>query len=612
MVEIILAIAIFFVFLSAFMDVTFGFWKQQRNAINKERATYLAEEAIEASRNIRDASFSNLIDGTHGLSSSGNQWSFSGASDVSDVFTRSLTLSTIDSNTKRADVSIIWADETGNNSVSLSTYLTNWRKITPPTGITVNKTVINHGMSKTVSDFEPYQVGATTVVVGVSTIVDPGTYLITETPDSSYTETFSGDCDSSGNITLIEGDAKVCNITNEEKPSQLTVTKVVSGGSKVPGDFSLFVDATPVVSGATNTFNSGSHTVSETPDPQYTGSFSGDCNSSGVVTLVAGTTKSCTLTNTITAVIPTVTSPTSSSVYTTSAVLGANVTSLGIPASISARGICWGTSPSPVTNCTPEGGTTTGIYTQTITGLTAGTLYYYRGYATNATGTGYSADGTFTTASVCALTAVGTPTTYDNPSSNSVVISKPTGVAQNDIMFAYIGGTSLNVNSVPSGWSLVGSHVNGTNRQYLYYKVAGAGEGSSYTFGLSSSVRAGGTISAFRGCFNTTNPIDTSSNVEYVTSNTTYRAASMNLSTPDQNIIIFPSLIATGNHTFTAPTTQGGGWSTAFNNGNSSSRFHRSAFYKFMSQSGATGNIDSIGDSGSTGKHAFAVVLRRP
>ena len=40
-----------------------------------------------------------------------------------------------------------------------------------------------------------------------------------------------------------------------------------------------------------------------------------------------------------------------------------------------------------------------------VTGLTGGTLYYYRGYATNSTGTAYSADGSFTTTSSCGGTS---------------------------------------------------------------------------------------------------------------------------------------------------------------------------------------------------------------
>jgi len=72
-------------------------------------------------------------------------------------------------------------------------------------------------------------------------------------------------------------------------------------------------------------------------------------------------------------------------------------------AAITARGTCWGTISSPTTNCAAETGTTTGVFTHTQTGMTANTTYYYRGYAINSTGTGYSTDGTFTT-------SIGTPT----------------------------------------------------------------------------------------------------------------------------------------------------------------------------------------------------------
>jgi len=39
----------------------------------------------------------------------------------------------------------------------------------------------------------------------------------------------------------------------------------------------------------------------------------------------------------------------------------------------------------------------TGVFTQPRTGMQPSTLYYYRGYATNIVGTGYSPGGTFTT-----------------------------------------------------------------------------------------------------------------------------------------------------------------------------------------------------------------------
>ena len=111
--------------------------------------------------------------------------------------------------------------------------------------------------------------------------------------------------------------------------------------------------------------------------------------------------------------VPTVTTPTVSAITTTSATLGANVTSLGVPAAISARGTCWGTTPAPTTNCLAQGGTTTGVFTHSRTGMTAGASYYYRGYAINTTGTGYSPDSTFTAvANLPNLTASApTPTT---------------------------------------------------------------------------------------------------------------------------------------------------------------------------------------------------------
>ncbi|NTW32498.1 MAG: hypothetical protein HGB12_07720 [Bacteroidetes bacterium] len=96
--------------------------------------------------------------------------------------------------------------------------------------------------------------------------------------------------------------------------------------------------------------------------------------------------------------IPSLTTPTATAITTNTVTMGANVTSNG-GAAITARGTCWGTSANPTTNCIAEGGTTTGVFTHSRTGLPSGTFIYYRGYATNSVGTGYSSDATFTTIS---------------------------------------------------------------------------------------------------------------------------------------------------------------------------------------------------------------------
>lgn len=54
------------------------------------------------------------------------------------------------------------------------------------------------------------------------------------------------------------------------------------------------------------------------------------------------------------------------------------------------RGVCWSTSESPtIADNTTSDGAGTGNYTSEIIGLTSGTTYYVRAYATNNVGTGY-------------------------------------------------------------------------------------------------------------------------------------------------------------------------------------------------------------------------------
>jgi uncharacterized protein (TIGR02145 family) len=62
------------------------------------------------------------------------------------------------------------------------------------------------------------------------------------------------------------------------------------------------------------------------------------------------------------------------------------------------RGICWSTSLNPTLSDLKAGaGTGIGVYSVELTGLSAGTLYYYRAYATNSAGTVYGAVFSFTT-----------------------------------------------------------------------------------------------------------------------------------------------------------------------------------------------------------------------
>ncbi len=99
---------------------------------------------------------------------------------------------------------------------------------------------------------------------------------------------------------------------------------------------------------------------------------------------------------------PVVTTTAASSINTSSALLGGNITSDNGSA-ITERGVVYST-----TDNTPEigeggvtkeieGGTTTGAFSETINSLTSSTTYYFRAYAINANGTGYGDVMSFTT-----------------------------------------------------------------------------------------------------------------------------------------------------------------------------------------------------------------------
>ena len=97
----------------------------------------------------------------------------------------------------------------------------------PPAVIHVVKNVINNnGGTATASAFNLHvkssgtdvtgSPAAGTAAPGTSYPLVAGTYTVSEDANASYTKSFSGDCDSSGSITLLAGDNKTCTITNDD------------------------------------------------------------------------------------------------------------------------------------------------------------------------------------------------------------------------------------------------------------------------------------------------------------------------------------------------------------------------------------------------------------
>ncbi len=175
-----------------------------------------------------------------------------------------------------------------------------------PTLTLIKVVVNNNGGNAGPNDFG-ISVDGTVVQSGVPSTLDANTpYAIDEAGLSGYQfVSITGDpeCPAvlGGTVTLDEGEDVTCTITNDDVAPTLTLVKTVindDGGTKQVSDFPLFVNATPVTSGAANGFNAGSYTASETQQYGYTaGSWGGDCAANGSVTLSVGDNKTCTITN---------------------------------------------------------------------------------------------------------------------------------------------------------------------------------------------------------------------------------------------------------------------------------------------------------------------------
>lgn len=114
-----------------------------------------------------------------------------------------------------------------------------------------------------------------------------------------------------------------------------------------------------------------------------------------------------------------------------------------------------------------------------------------------------------------ALTTISfrSSSTASGKSVTSLSISNPAGTVQGDVLLARIVNRN-NVGAVvtpPSGWTLIRSDQSASQiKAWVFYKVAGSSEPSSYAFGIDLASYIAGSIVAFSGVDNA-NPIDAQS-----------------------------------------------------------------------------------------------------
>lgn len=159
--EVLLAAATFSLFMMVISSALIYGRESTALSGNRERAIKLAEEGLEATRNIRDsvafASFNNVTD--YGLSNSEGSWSLVSIPDVTEgIYTRKITIASVDGSTKKITVTVTW-NQFGSRSgaVSISSYLTAWREPgsvpTPARG-----GILVYGNGGTTSDSIKYRV----------------------------------------------------------------------------------------------------------------------------------------------------------------------------------------------------------------------------------------------------------------------------------------------------------------------------------------------------------------------------------------------------------------------------------------------------------------------
>lgn len=133
-VEIILSIAVFSLVILGVSSALSYSLHAQADANQESKANFLLEEALEATGNIKDSSFANLINGTYGLAIISGRWAFAGTSDSVDGYSRSVTVTTVDTNTRDVVATITWNRKSGGSrSITATQRFTDWeRVITPP------------------------------------------------------------------------------------------------------------------------------------------------------------------------------------------------------------------------------------------------------------------------------------------------------------------------------------------------------------------------------------------------------------------------------------------------------------------------------------------------
>ena len=318
-------------------------------------------------------------------------------------------------------------------------------------------------------------------------------------------------------INFVTGTGSLATVGSTVSTGSITATSATSGGNissdgGYPGTVRGVVWATSTNPTVPSAFS--------TSDGTGTGAFTSNITGLSATTLYyvrsyatnpAGTTYGSEISfTTLVGSSPSISSTSAiGSITTTSASSGGNISSDGGYA-ITARGVVWATSPSPTvpSASSTTNGTGTGSFTSNITGLSVGTLYYVRSYATNSAGTSYGTEISFTTSSGSLATMSATVTaTSITPSTatsgGNITADGGSSITARGVVWATTANPTESLSTKTSDGTGTGaftSNITGLTAGTLYYvrsyatNTAGTSYGTQMSFTTSTGSLA--TISA--------------------------------------------------------------------------------------------------------------------
>jgi uncharacterized protein (TIGR02145 family) len=189
------------------------------------------------------------------------------------------------------------------------------------------------------------------------------------------------------------------------------------------------------------------------------------------------------------AVIPAISSTAATGITRISASSGGNITSNG-GSTVTVSGVCWGTTHNPsISGSFTTDGNASGTYSSSISGLSPGTLYYVRAYATNGVGTAYGNEISFTTNPITnptvTTTAISSVASTTATSGGNITDDGGSAVTVLGVCWATTSTptTGDNTTTDGTGTGSFTSNMTGLNPETTYYVRAYATNGHGTAYG---------------------------------------------------------------------------------------------------------------------------------